>query len=371
LGKVAAVVGIDIAKSAPDMGPEFAKWLLAKTEKEGWEEKSVYEHLMKLNRDGKIALAHFTDSVVWNKVAEVVGAEKMAEAASFMGAEFAEWLVAKTEKEGWEEKSVYEHLLKLNRDGKIALAHFTDSSVWNKVAEVVGAEEMAQAAFYMGAEFADWLLVKIDQENYDKEKAGWEKEKVYKRLCQANKEHKTALSRPMPMSLRTKLSTWAPEKGLHFRVDNKELAEALKSWQTSLADVGEEKEEEGELVRSLIEKKGVVVNLLGNADHLQSAVNQWNERNKHLSVLINKEESEENEKWTDRALMQEYGPIDSIEVEEQQHGIFIHRIRARCFRSPSPISPILPPGMAQISTTNGLPGDKLEISISTRESPVS
>ena len=85
-------------------------------------------------------------------------------------------------------------------------------------------------------------------------------------------------------------------------------------------------------------------------------------------VLINKEESEENEKWTDRALMQEYGPIDSIEVEEQKNGGWIQRIRARCFPSPSPISPILPPGMAQISTTNGLPGDKLDIRMTTRES---
>ena len=57
----------------------------------------------------------------------------------------------------------------------------------------------------------------------------------------------------------------------------------MKTWQTTLADVGEENEEEAKLVRSLIEKKGVVVNLLGNADHLQSAVNQWNEKNEHLS----------------------------------------------------------------------------------------
>ena len=102
-------------------------------------------------------------------------------------------------------------------------------------------------------------------------------------LCKATREHQTALSRPMPMPVRTKLSTWAPKKGLHFRVENKELAAALKTWHSTLADVGEENEEEADLIRTLIEKKGVVVNLLGNADHLQSAVNQWNERNKHLS----------------------------------------------------------------------------------------
>ena len=56
-------------------------------------------------------------------------------------------------------------------------------------------------------------------------------------------------------------------------------------------------------------------------------------------VLINKEESEENKKWTDRALMLEYGRIDSIEVEEEEDGDWIQRIRARCFPSPSSIPP--------------------------------
>ena len=86
-------------------------------------------------------------------------------------------------------------------------------------------------------------------------------------------------------------------------------------------------------------------------------------------VFIDKEESEENEKWTDRALMLEYGRIDRIEIEEEKDGDWIQRIRARCFPSPSPI---LPPGMAQISTTNGLPGEKQDLSSgATREPPVS
>ena len=85
-------------------------------------------------------------------------------------------------------------------------------------------------------------------------------------------------------------------------------------------------------------------------------------------VLINKEESEENKKWTDRALMLEYGRLDLIEVEEERDGEWIQQIRARCF-PPPPQSPL--PGMAQISTTNGLPGEKQENSGATRDSPVS
>ena len=56
-------------------------------------------------------------------------------------------------------------------------------------------------------------------------------------------------------------------------------------------------------------------------------------------VFIGNGESEENKKWTDRALMLEYGRIDSIEVEEELYGRWIQRIRARCFPSPPQFSP--------------------------------
>ena len=72
-------VGVEIAEFAPTMGAQFAEWLLAKTEKENWEKKSVYKQLFKPNRDGNIALGHFTDSSVYNKVAEVVGAAPLAQ----------------------------------------------------------------------------------------------------------------------------------------------------------------------------------------------------------------------------------------------------------------------------------------------------
>ena len=42
------------------------------------------------------------------------------------------------------------------------------------------------------------------------------------------------------------------------------------------------REEEGELVRTLIEKRGVLVKLLHNEDDLRSAVQMWNEKNENL-----------------------------------------------------------------------------------------
>ena len=46
----------------------------------------------------------------------------------------------------------------------------------------------------------------------------------------------------------------------------------------------EENEEEAEeLVKTLIKKKGGLVKLLGDDNDLESAVQQWNERNKQLS----------------------------------------------------------------------------------------
>ena len=44
-------------------------------------------------------------------------------------------------------------------------------------------------------------------------------------------------------------------------------------------------------------------------------------------------------KWSDRALMNKYGNITAIEIEEYK-GYCIHRIRARCLHSPfHPIPP--------------------------------
>ena len=46
-------------------------------------------------------------------------------------------------------------------------------------------------------------------------------------------------------------------------------------------------------------------------------------------VFIEKEESEENRNWTDRALMLQYGRITSIEVKVREFGYWIQEIRAR------------------------------------------
>ena len=332
-------VGVEIAELAPTMGAQFANWLLAKTEQEDWEKKSVYEHLLEPNRGGKIALAHFTDSSVYNKVAEAVGAEEMAEAASYMGPEFANWMLVKTEEENLDKEEVFRGIVEVNDWGKTALVHFADSRTWEKVAEVVGAD-IAKSASAMGPEFTQWLLLKIDQDGWNEKQVYWElvevngackaalahcadknfwekvsevvgvnivksvvamplaftewleqkvkedKDKVYQLLCQATREHQTALSNPsLRAPMWTKLSTWAPEKGLHFLIENNDLKEALKTWQTTLAaDIDEENEEEAEeLVQTLIEKKGGLVKLLGDDNDLESAVQQWNERNKQLS----------------------------------------------------------------------------------------
>ena len=125
--------------------------------------------------------------------------------------------------------------------------------------------------------FTEWLVQKTEEE-------GWEKIKVYQLLCKATREHQTALSNPsLKAPTWTKLSSWAPKKGLHFLVENNDLNEALKTWHTTIAaDVSEENEEE-ELIRTLINRKGALVKLLGDDNGLESAVTQWNEMNKQLS----------------------------------------------------------------------------------------
>ena len=100
-----------------------------------------------------------------------------------------------------------------------------DNSGWNKVAAAVG-EDIAELTATLPREFLEWLVSKTEEEN-------WDKTTVYNGLCQVNKEGKTAISlldHAMPMW--TRLSMWA-KKGLQMRVENKELAEALKTWYKS------------------------------------------------------------------------------------------------------------------------------------------
>jgi len=85
------------------------------------------------------------------------------------------------------------------------------------------------------------------------------------------------------------------------------------------------------------------------SNDLKMAVERWNEKNKDFCIILNEEEEEvdgsntdensdsESEdgsstKWTDRALMEEFGSITCIEVEEKRDGYiidWIQRIRAR------------------------------------------
>ena len=50
-------------------------------------------------------------------------------------------------------------------------------------------------------------------------------------------------------------------------------------------------------------------------------------------------EEESSRKWSDRALMNKYGKITAIGIEEDEHGRWIQKMRARCLLPP----PLIPP----------------------------
>ena len=71
----------------------------------------------------------------------------------------------------------------------------------------------------------------------------------------------------------------------------------------------------------------------------------------HLGVIVDKEEIGDS-KWSDRDLAKEHGRLSAIEVEVEEYGGRIRRLRARCF---PPQSPTLSPGTAP---TTGLLGEE-------------
>ena len=58
-----------------------------------------------------------------------------------------------------------------------------------------------------------------------------------------------------------------------------------------------------------------------------------------MIIANDDEESEDGKKWSDRALMNKYGKITAIEIEEREYGENIQKMRARCLLPP----PLIPP----------------------------
>ena len=83
-----------------------------------------------------------------------------------------------------------------------------------------------------------------------------------------------------------------------------------------------------------------------------------------LAENDDKEEESRIEKWSDRGLMDKYGKITAIGIEEEEYGFWIQRIRARCLLPHLLLFPL--PGTAE-RRKDGRSGEKLEISLPTRE----
>ena len=85
-----------------------------------------------------------------------------------------------------------------------------------------------------------------------------------------------------------------------------------------------------------------------------------------LAENDDKEEESSSRKWSDRGLMDKYGKITAIGIEEEKDGDWIQRIRARCLLPHLLLFPL--PGTAERRKA-GRSGEKLEVSLATREPP--
>ena len=85
-----------------------------------------------------------------------------------------------------------------------------------------------------------------------------------------------------------------------------------------------------------------------------------------LAENDDKEEKSSDGKWSDRGLMDKYGKITAIGIEEQKDGDWIQRIRARCLLPHLLLFPL--PGTAERRKA-GRSGDELDLRVTTREPP--
>ena len=186
--------------------------------------------------------------------------------------------------------------LKIVRADGCSILSLVESSQWEEAAAIEGiGDKIAQFAPNMGADFAEWLVLKTREED-------WDEMKAYKGLTEINKVGKTAVS-VLGIQQWSEVSMWkTSKKGLFFRIDNTELKDTIQAWSRTLVDSGDGEENKAAVVRESIQEKGAVVKLLvnssSNAD-LRTAVERWNEKNKdfceyrlygrqchHLHILV-------------------------------------------------------------------------------------
>ena len=122
-------------------------------------------------------------------------------------------------------------------EGGCLLSLVEERSWWGELAVLEGVGvKIANFAARMPVEFSEWPVTKGAEEEK------WDKEEVYKYLCRPNQEGKTSIPRlDLAMPMWTRLS----KKGLQFRVKNKDLAEALKTWCNTTIDPDAGEEEGG------------------------------------------------------------------------------------------------------------------------------
>ena len=165
--------------------------------------------------------------------------------------------------------------LRLEHESSFSVLNLVDSNCWSVVAALEGiGVKIATFAPRMGVEFAEWLVVKTKEED-------WDRMKAYNRLTRMNKEGKTALSR-LGMQRWSEANMWTSKLGLLFSIDDTELKEAIEAWSKTHLQSGTE--EEAALVRQCIQEKGAVVKLVVNSSNdLRTAVERWNEKNKTIT----------------------------------------------------------------------------------------
>ena len=230
---------------------------------------------LKLEQEKGVSVLNLVDSNCWSVVVAMEGiGVNIAKLAPVMGSEFAEWLVMQTNQEGWDRQKIHDCLMEEDKDGKTSYDHLrlVDSSDWNKMAVVVG-ENVATLAANMGGEFADWLVVKATEEE-------WDRVKVYAGLAQSRKGGVAALS-TLGMHRWSVVSMWKT-KGLLFRLDNKQLGEAVQLWSKALYAKEIDVDVAALLVHYCVQKKGAVVNPNSSKSRvdLMNAVTLWNKENK-------------------------------------------------------------------------------------------
>ena len=143
------------------MNADFVLWLIDMAIEGKWSREEVGSVICRKNSDEQLILATLDEET--QKRVSLFNQERTIEVAHLMSVEFIEWLIHEASAGRWSREEVHKIVYKDNRDDRLVLSTLNFET--QKQVAVLYKEKTNKVAHLMGAEFVQWWLLEMANED--------------------------------------------------------------------------------------------------------------------------------------------------------------------------------------------------------------